>query len=93
MKYICEIYKNTENSIFLVMGGIRCILLPIFELVLQPTWVSPGYVLYFKNKVLDEAYSIYLQPPYQLTDEQRKIINEKWNYCVENNLYEYKFEL
>lgn len=93
MEYICRICKNTDNLTFLVYLT-TCVKLPLFSLI--PEIVPSGclgYHLYFFKEDRYTANLIGVTPPKKFTEEQYNIINQKWNYCVENNLFEYEFEL
>jgi len=93
MKYICRIFKSTENLIALVYG-IKGLKLPLFDLQTHPIPSGcVGYTVYFYKEDRYTPNLIGVNPPKELTEKQYKVINEKWNYCVENNLYKYEFEL
>ena len=93
MEYICKILKSTENMIALVFNGVG-LKLPLFELKQTPIPTGTiGYTLYFYKEDRYTPDWILVHPPTKITEEQFRIINEKWSYCVENDLYELEFEL
>lgn len=93
MEYICHIFKSTENFIALVYG-IKGLKLPLFELQTHPIPSGTiGYTVYFYKEDRYNPDLIGVHPPKELTEEQFRIINDKWNYCVENDLYDLEFEI
>jgi hypothetical protein len=93
MEYVCHIFKSTESLITFVYG-MKGLKLPLFELQTYPISSGTiGYTVYFYK---DDRYTpnlIGINPPKELTEEQFRIINDKWNYCVENDLYDLEFEI
>lgn len=93
MEYICKIFLSTENVITVICSAFG-LKLPLFELEQEPASTGTlGYMLYFYKEDRYTPNLINVFPPKKLTEEQFKIINEKWNYCVENDLFELEFEL
>jgi len=93
MEYVCHIFKSTENMIAVVYG-IKGLKLPLFELEYKSTSIGTlGYTVYFYKEDRYTPNLIGVNPPKQLTEEQFRAINEKWNYCVENDLFELEFEI
>ena len=93
MEYVCHIFKSTENMIALVYG-IKGLKLPLFELECKPTPTGTlGYTVYFYKEDRYTPNLIGVNPPKQLTEEQFRTINEKWNYCVDNDLFKLEFEI
>ena len=93
MEYICRIFKNTENLITSVYG-IKGLKLPLFESYTSPASSDVvGYIVYFYKEDPYSPNLIGVNPPKELTEEQCRIINEKWNCCIENNLYDLEFEI
>ena len=93
MEYICHIFKSTENLIALVWG-IKCLKLPLFDLRTYPIPSGCiGYTVYFYKEDRHTPNLIGVNPPKELTEKQFNTINEKWNYCIENDLYELDFEI
>lgn len=94
MEYICTIYKNTSNITYIIFGCTYSLKLPLFSLKTEPvSFIADEYGIYFQKEDRYSPNLIYVHPPKELTEEQFRIINEKWNYCVENNLLDYEFEL
>ena len=93
MTYVCKIFKSTEHHIAFVYG-INGLELPLFELQCNPIPTSViGYTVYFYKEDRYTPSLIGVNPPKELTDEQRNIINQAWNHCVETGAETYEFEL
>ena len=93
MEYFCKIKRNNHYA-RLVFGYSPYALLPLFNLKPERVFEVPskGYCIEFLREDKYSPMLITIWPP-KLTEEQFRTINEKWNYCVNNDLDCLEFEL
>lgn len=91
MEYICKIISLKQIPRWAHL--FWCYRLPIFELEPERIYgIQNGDYLYFYKEDRYTPCLISVSPP-KLTEEQLHIINQKWNYYLENNMSELEFEM
>lgn len=95
MEYICHIYRDPKDLLFWTFMGTHAVRLPLFDCFpkrIQKAELEGDFLLFYK----EDRHSLGLIPifpPKKITNEQLKIINQKWNECIENNLEQIEFDI
>jgi len=95
IEYICKIISPPIARNW-TMKKTACWILPLFDVNPEKQIIfrdSPNYLLYFLKEDRYSDNLILVNPPDKITEEQLKIINTTWNYCIENSLEEFEFVL
>ena len=95
MNYICEIKRNTPKDNFWYFIAPYSLKLPLVDKFIQNGEKANGeedFVVFMVEDRHNPDY-IYIYPPKEITEEQMNLINQKWDYCVKNNILNLKFDI
>ena len=94
MKYCCQIYRSINKDTLPYLRGYWGIKLPLFSMTPEAELYTIGcdmIMFQLEDRHSDNLITVF--PPSKLTEDQFNTINEKWNYCIENDLTRLTFEL
>ena len=95
MNYRCKIYRNPGNKSFWLWVGLRSVRLPLFDRypkIVRQVCETGDYLVFMIEDRHNPDY-LFCYPPSEITEEQLTIINNSWNFCVENNLDSLQFDI